>query len=40
MYGGIVEIDEDARENYWTDIRKTPERMNEKSYKCESIYSD
>ena len=40
MYGGIVEIDEDAREDYWKDIRKTPERMNEKNYKCKSIYSD
>lgn len=27
LYPGIVEIDEDAREEYWTVIRKCPERL-------------
>jgi len=27
--GGPVEIDEDVREEYWTEIRKQPERVNE-----------
>ncbi|WP_018607382.1 hypothetical protein [Uliginosibacterium gangwonense] len=25
LYGGIVEIDEDAREQYWTEVRQAPE---------------
>ena len=25
LYGGVVEIDEDARVGYWTDVRGTPE---------------
>lgn len=28
--GGPVEIDDDVREEYWTEIRKQPERINEK----------
>lgn len=28
--GGPVEIDEDVREEYWTEIRKQPERASEK----------
>lgn len=28
--GGPVEIDEDIREEYWTEIRKQPGRKNEK----------
>jgi len=28
--GGPVEIDEDVREEYWSEIRKQPERKNEK----------
>ena len=27
LYGGIVEIDEDAREEYWLRIRKRPESV-------------
>jgi len=27
--GGAVEIDEDARQEYWTEIRKQPERASE-----------
>ena len=25
LYGGVVEIDEDARVEYWTEIRRSPE---------------
>ncbi len=28
--GGPVEIDEDVRKEYWTEIRKDPERINER----------
>ena len=34
LYGGTVEIDEDAREEYWTKIRKTPQNKNLTRYKC------
>lgn len=30
LYGGITEIDEDVRVEYWTIIRKSPERIHEK----------
>lgn len=32
LYGGVVEIDDDIRERYWTEIRNQPERKNEKEY--------
>ena len=27
LYGGVVEIDEDARVEYWTKIRRSPESV-------------
>lgn len=33
LYGGVVEIDEDAREAYWLTIRKMPESVNFTSYR-------
>jgi hypothetical protein len=33
MYGGVVEIDEDAREEYWVGIRNLPSLKGEKSYR-------
>ncbi len=33
LYGGVVEIDEDAREEYWRRIRGQPERITERSYR-------
>ena len=33
LYGGVVEIDEDAREEYWLKIRRLPERVNQRSYR-------
>jgi hypothetical protein len=32
LYGGVVEIDEDARIEYWTTIRKLPARVAESQY--------
>ena len=40
MYGGIVEIDEDAKEEYWINIRKLSENKNNNSYRCQSIYEN
>jgi hypothetical protein len=33
LYGGIVEIDENIREQYWVEICNRPERKHEKSYR-------
>lgn len=33
LYGGMVEIDEDARVEYWTTIRKKPECVNLRRYR-------
>jgi len=32
LYGGVVEIDDDARDEYWTSIRKKPECSTLASY--------
>ena len=34
LYGGVVEIDEDVREEYWCTIRELPARKHERSYRC------
>lgn len=34
LYGGVVEIDEDARAEYWLNVRRLPERVNQRSYRC------
>ena len=33
LYGGIVEIDEDAREEYWLRIRNLPENVHLTKYR-------
>jgi hypothetical protein len=33
LYGGVVEIDEDARAEYWTEIRNAPECAHLASYR-------
>ena len=33
LYGGIIDIDEDVREEYWTKIRNAPERILEATTK-------
>ena len=39
LYPGIVEIDEDAREEYWTTIRKMPENVHLTRFRSEGKYS-
>ena len=39
LYSTIVEIDEDVREEYWTQIRNKPEMKTVTSFKCEGKYS-
>ena len=36
LYGGVVEIDDDVREEYWVGIRQKPERKHLKQYRCRS----
>lgn len=32
LYGGVVQIDDDVREEYWTRIRNLPQNKNKNSY--------
>lgn len=34
LYGGVVEIDDDARVRYWTEIRNAPESVHLTKYRC------
>ena len=34
LYGGVVEIDDDVREEYWCVIRGLPENRGQRSYRC------
>lgn len=38
LYPGLIEIDSDALAEYWTNIRKLPERSNETVIKCSGKY--
>ncbi len=38
LYPTTVEIDEDVREEYWTQIRNKPELKDTKTFKCRSKY--
>lgn len=39
LYPGIVEIDEDVREEYWLTIRKKPKSLHFHSFRSEGKYS-
>ncbi|HTU35623.1 MAG TPA: hypothetical protein VMF66_17600 [Candidatus Acidoferrum sp.] len=39
LYGGTIEIDEDVREEYWTEIRKLPDRKKERVIHCAGKYA-
>ena len=34
LSGGMIEIDDDAREEYWTEVRGEPDRINESRIRC------
>jgi hypothetical protein len=38
LYSGMVEIDDDVREEYWNEIRKMPEKRNVKKFHCAGKY--
>jgi hypothetical protein len=39
LYPKVVDIDEDAREDYWCTIRNLPELKDNNSYRCKGKYS-
>lgn len=39
LYPGIIEVDEDVREEYWLKIRNLPEFVEQKSFRSEGKYS-
>jgi hypothetical protein len=39
LYSTIVEVDEDVREEYWTQIRNKPEMKAVSAFKCIGKYS-
>ena len=39
LYQGVVEIDDDVNEEYWTEIRKRPDMTGTPSYKSLGKYS-
>jgi len=39
LYSGIVEVDDDVREEYWTGIRKMPEKKATRKFHCVGKYS-
>lgn len=39
LYSGTVEIDDDVREEYWTTVRKQPEKKDVKSVRARGKYS-
>ena len=39
LYSGTVEIDDDVREEYWSQFRKKPEKINERVVRVAGKYS-
>jgi len=39
LYPGVVEIEEDAREEYWTVVRRRPDLIGETRFRSEGKYS-
>jgi len=40
LYPGVIEVDEDVREEYWLQIRKRPDCMNQTSFRSEGKHSN
>jgi hypothetical protein len=38
LYPGLIEIDDDIREQYWCSIRNSPDRRHEKVIHCSGKY--
>jgi hypothetical protein len=39
LYGGLIRIDDDVREEYWTRIRGLPDRIGESVIRCPGKYA-
>jgi len=39
LYGGVIPIDDDVREEYWTLIRNKPECVHQTSVRCPGKYN-
>jgi hypothetical protein len=39
LYPGLIEIDDDVREEYWTAIREQPQCKDQKVIRCNGKYS-
>lgn len=39
LYSGVIEIDEDVREAYWTSVRQLPERKHERVIRDNGQYA-
>ncbi len=39
LYSGVIEIDDDVREEYWTEIRKLPQKKAVKKFHCTGKYA-
>lgn len=39
LYSGTIHIDDDVREEYWTDVRRMPEKKNQKTIRAAGKYS-
>ena len=39
LYPGVIEVDEDVREQYWLSIRNQPERAKEAKFRSEGKYA-
>jgi hypothetical protein len=39
LYPGLVEIDEDVREEYWRDVRNEPTSINERSFRSLGVHA-
>ena len=39
LYGGLIHIDEDVREEYWSKVRGLPERKDESVIRCAGKYA-
>ena len=39
LYPGIIEIDDNVREEYWTEVRSLPDNINQTTFRSEGKYS-
>ncbi len=39
LYSGVVEVDEDVREEYWREIRRQPESVKRASFRAKGLYT-